>query len=75
MPLYLDTSGYSSCAISVCDRCHAKRPYSTLVSDKNAPGLRVCPECADDLDPWRLSPHMPEDITLRFPRPDEPLDA
>lgn len=75
MSLYLDTAGYSSCSIAVCDRCRTKQPYSKLEADRNSPGLRVCPECNDQLDPWRLSPRRAEDITLRFPRPDEPLTA
>lgn len=73
MALYLDTSGYQSSAISVCDRCHTKQPYSKLIADRNSPGLRVCPECADDFDPWRLPARMSENITLQYPRPDEPL--
>jgi len=75
MPLYLDTRGQASAAIAICDRCHTKQPYSKLIADGNVPGLRVCPECSDDFDPWRLTPRMSEDITLRFPRPDEPLSA
>lgn len=75
MSLFLDTSGYASCAIALCDRCKTKVPYSILIADPNAPGLRVCTECSDQLDPYRLTPRRPEDITLRFPRPDEPLTA
>lgn len=75
MSLWLDTSGCTSAAISVCDRCHLKVPYSTLVADGNSPGLRVCPTCSDNFDPWRLPARKGEDITLRFPRPDEPLTA
>ncbi len=73
MSLYLDTSGQSSRAIAVCDRCKMKCAYSELVSDGNSPGLRVHASCSDNLDPWRLPARRPEDITLRFPRPDEPL--
>ena len=73
MSLYLDTTGMASVAIANCDRCKMKKPYSLLVADGNAPGLRVCPDCADTLDPWRLPPPASEDISLRFPRPDEPL--
>ena len=73
MSLYLNTAGQSSRAIASCDRCKMKVPYSKLIADRNAPGLRVCPECADNLDPWRLPARMAENITLRFPRPDEPL--
>jgi hypothetical protein len=75
MSLYLDTAGHASRAIAVCDRCHLKVPQSTLVADGNAPGLKVCPECSDNLDPWRLPARHGEDITIRYPRPDEPLSA
>lgn len=71
MPLYLDTSGNSTRSIAVCDRCKMKMPYDALAPDKNAPGLRVCTPCSDNLDPWRLPARMPENITLRYPRPDE----
>ena len=74
MPLYIDTLGYASCSIAVCDRCKIKMPYSVLMADKNAPGLRVCSACCDNLDPWRLPARLPENITLRFPRPDEGID-
>ena len=75
MSLYLDTHGLSSVAIAVCDRCHFKKPYSTLVADMQSPGLRVCPDCADRLDPWRLPPRRPETITLQYPRPDESIET
>jgi hypothetical protein len=73
MSLWLDTSGQASCSVALCDRCHMKVAYSTLVSDGNAPGLKVCPSCSDNFDPWRLPARMSENITLRHPRPDEPL--
>ena len=73
MSLYLDTRGFASASVAICDRCRTKVPYSTLIADGNVPGLRVCPSCSDNLDPWRLTPRASEDITLRFPRPDEPL--
>lgn len=75
MSLYLDTSGHASRAVALCDRCHVKVPYSTLVADGNSPGLRVCPECSDRLDPWRLPARQSEDITLRYPRPDDTMSA
>lgn len=74
MSLYLDTRGLANVAIAVCDRCKMKVSITTLVSDPNAPGLRVCRElCVDEYDPWRLPARRPENITLRYPRPDEPL--
>ncbi len=82
MPLYLNTRGNIPTAIGTCDRCHAKRPLTVLVSDPNAPGLRVCGtpqhgkrQCVDILDPYRLPPRRPERIVLNFPRPDVPLDG
>lgn len=74
MSVYLNTTGLSTIAIAVCDRCKMKRPYVHLVSDPNAPGLRVCKDtCVDQLDPWRLPARQTENITLQYPRPDEPL--
>lgn len=74
MPLFLDTTGLSVVAIAICDRCHMKRSITTLVSDPNSPGLRVCEDtCVDQFDPWRLPARRTEDITLHYPRPDEPL--
>jgi hypothetical protein len=71
MPLFLDTRGYSSVAIAVCDRCKMKRPYSVMRNDPNFPGLRVCDQgCADQKDPYRLPARKTERIALRFPRPD-----
>ena len=68
MPKYL-TAG----AIAVCDRCNSKNLYADLRADGNSPGLRVCDNCYDTKDPWRLSPRKTEDITLRFARPDNNL--
>lgn len=75
MPLYLDTHGKPSAAVAVCDRCHFKMALSDMISDPNSPGLRVHPHCADQYDPWRLPARQTEDIALRYPRPDEPLDG
>lgn len=74
MSVYLNTTGLSKIAIAICDRCKMKRPYVHLISDVNAPGLRVCKDtCADLKDPWLLPPRQTEDISLQYPRPDEPL--
>ena len=75
MPLYLDTAGNSTRSVAVCDRCKMKMVYDALAPDKNAPGLRVCAPCSDNLDPWRLPARMPENITLRYPRPDTPIPS
>ncbi len=69
MPLYLPTrTGGATCAIAYCDRCKAKRYYDDLVHDDNSPGLRVCPECVDESDPWRLPARRNENIGLKHPR-------
>ena len=74
MPRFLDTTGLTTIAIAVCDRCKMKRPLVTLSSDYNFPGLRVCDQgCKDNLDPYRLPARKTERINLRFPRPDESI--
>jgi hypothetical protein len=73
MSRYLDTSGSTVIAIAVCDRCRTKVSISDLVADRNIPGLRVCEQCNDEKDPYRLPARRSEKITLRYPRPDEPL--
>jgi len=76
MPIFLDTTGYSSLAIAICDRCRMKRAYSVLMNDPNFAGLRVCNEgCADQKDPYRLPARQTERINLRFPRPDVSVAA
>lgn len=67
MPLFLDPSGGP---VAICDRHHGKVYLSTLIADRQSPGLRVCPDCADDMDPWRLPARRSETITLQYPRPD-----
>ena len=73
MSLYIVPHGEGTVAIAICGRCSMKVPYSKLVADGDKPGLRVCPECSDHMDPWRLPARMSENITLKFPRPDESL--
>lgn len=71
MPIFLDTTGLSSLAIGICDRCKMKRPYVSLGPDTNFPGLQVCDQgCRDEKDPYRLPARKTERINLRFPRPD-----
>lgn len=71
MPRFLDTTGSTSLAIGVCDRCKMKRPYVSLEPDTNFPGLRVCDQgCRDQKDPYRLPARKTERINLRYPRPD-----
>ena len=75
MPLYLPVSTKGSAAIAVCDRCKLKFHYDELRPDGNSPGLRVCKDCCDVKDPWRLPARQTENITLRYPRPDENLEV
>lgn len=76
MPRFLDTLGYASIAIGICDRCRFKRPHATLGPDINFPGLMVCEEnCRDEKDPYRLPARQTERINLRFPRPDVSVAA
>ena len=71
MPRFLDTRGYSTIAIAICDRCRMKRPHSDLQKDPNFPGLKVCSYgCKDEYDPYRLPARKTERITLQVPRPD-----
>jgi hypothetical protein len=71
MPLFLSTRGKTNVAIGICDRCKLKMPLTDLMSDPNAPGLRVCKKDVDVYDPWRLPARQTEDISLQFPRPDD----
>lgn len=75
MSVFLDTTGRATLAIAICGRCSRKFPYDDLYSDPNYPGLRVCRDDLDDYDPYRLPARQPETISLRFPRPDTPLEA
>lgn len=60
-------------SIAICDRCKMKLPYQELRADGNSPGLRVCRECRDDRDPYRLPARQPDPLALRFARPDREL--
>lgn len=76
MPLYLPVKlGSNTTAVAVCDRCHLKAYYDELIPDGNSPGLRVHPHCSDIKDPYRLPARQTENISLRYPRPDEPLES
>lgn len=71
MTWFLNTRGNATLGIGICDRCRFKYPLDRLRADGNTPGLRVCDTgCWDSLDPYRLPPRQPDQITLRFPRPD-----
>lgn len=73
MGYYLNTTGNATLAVAICARCSIKFPYDDLEPDPNYPGLRVCRDDLDRLDPYRLPTRLPEDITLEYPRPDTPL--
>jgi hypothetical protein len=70
MPVYLDTRGKSTLAIGICGRCSRKFSMTELQPDPNYPGLLVCDADRDNYDPYRLPARQPENITLRFARPD-----
>lgn len=73
MAIYLDTRGKSTLGIAICGRCSRKFSLDDLHPDPNFPGLMVCAKDLDVLDPYRLPMRQPEDIALRYCRPDEPL--
>lgn len=73
MSIWLDTRGRSTLGIGLCARCSRKMSLDELFSDPNSPGLRVCREDLDNLDPYRLPPRQPDNINLPFVRPDAPL--
>ena len=75
MPVFLDTRGNASLAIGICGRCSRKFPLDDLHPDPNYPGLMTCDADRDEYDPYRLPARQTEDISLRFPRPDVPLDG
>jgi hypothetical protein len=75
MSIFLDTTGRSTYGVGICARCSCKFSLEDLYSDPNSPGLKVCRDDIDQYDPYRLPPRQPDDLTLPFYRPDEPLDA
>lgn len=70
MPIFLDPRGHATYGIGICARCSRKMFIDELHSDPNSPGLMVCIEDLDVLDPYRLPARETEDITLPFYRPD-----
>lgn len=64
-----------SFGIAICDRCGRKMFEGDLHSDPNAPGLRVCKDDLDVLDPYRLPARQTESALLHVIRPDVPLDT
>lgn len=72
---WLDTTGQPTLGIGICGRCSAKLPLAELSSDPNAPGLMVCKDDLDVLDPYRLPARQTEEINLPFARPDTNIDV
>lgn len=70
MAVFLDTRGRSTLGIGLCARCSRKFALDDLQPDPNYPGLMVCRADLDDFDPYRLPARQPDNITLRFVRPD-----
>ncbi len=50
-----DPTGWPYYAVGICDRCNRQFPLHELIEDGNLPGLRVCREDWDELDPYRLA--------------------
>jgi len=73
--VFLNPTGRSTYGIAICGRCSKKFFLDELSADPNAPGLMVCRDDLDELDPYRLPMRPTEDVTLEFVRPDEPLDG
>lgn len=73
MPKFLRTDGNAPLSIFICPRCKFKRAYVDMVTDLNT-GLKVCRfGCQDEKDPYRLPTRKVENISLRYPRPDEDI--
>jgi len=68
-----DPTGRPFYAVGLCDRCHRRFFLDELIEDGNLPGLRVCRDDWDELDPYRLPARQPDNLVLPFVRPDEPI--
>ena len=75
MPKYLRKRSGEILTIAVCPRCKMKRHYFDLERDPNTKQLVCRFGCVDIYDPYRLAPRKPDNITVKEPRPDEPLDV
>lgn len=75
MPRWLDTRGKTTLGVGLCARCSRKFSLDDLYTDPNFPGLKVCRKDLDDYDPYRLPARPADQISLRFVRPDTPLDV
>lgn len=71
MSLFLPVKlGGSNVSVAICDRCRKKVYYDELVQDGDSPGLRVCPSCSDEPDPYGKPARVADRISLQYPRPD-----
>ena len=68
-----DPTGWPWYAVGICDRCNRRFPLHELIQDGNLPGLRVCQDDWDELDPYRLPARQPDNLVLPFVRPDVPI--
>lgn len=73
MSVFFDPTGRATYGIALCARCSLVFSLEDLYSDPNAPGLMVCKDDLDELDPYRLPARQTEKINLDFVRPDVPL--
>lgn len=64
MPKFLNTRGNPRLSIAWCERCARKFPIDDLSADGDKPAIRVCRDCRDDLDPYKLPPRAPDNYTL-----------
>ena len=75
MSRYLDTRGHSILSVGICARCSIKFPRDELRPDPNSPGLYVCRQDLDQLDPYRLPARQADQINIQDPRPDVSLSS
>ena len=75
MIIYLAPTGQPTLGIALCARCSRKFVLADLFPDPNFPGLMVCQEDRDELDPYLLAPRRPDQIVLPFNRPDTNIDT
>lgn len=73
MSVFVDPTGEPTFGIGICARCARVFPLAQLLSDPNAPGLMVCKDDQDVLDPYRLPARTEDQIVLPFARPDEAI--
>lgn len=57
-------------APAVCQRCNFKFYLVDLQPDGDNPGIRVCRQCCDQIDPYKLPPPPPDRIAIPNPLPD-----